>query len=282
MSKLEDGILFSSTKIENINKYIAENINPCLYLAAYYIPKTHPSNNDYEGLFWCAVTNINTLFRDCMPNFTELIKIFEEHNLATKDEKDILIEYEKTINKLRSVYCHNQNATIYSEHGSTIKKARLFFSCFHDFDYDDDIFFTIPPLSNEKWRHCLNEVNEQADYCINDLMLKIFKKISVYSNKNAVVEKWIDLLAQWFNKNQLLFPTIKEELLLKANAKPLNKQPTIDKEYVDTFIKNIKSSIKNQGSNIENEYKKIINDMTSPALPYTTIKILYDKYEYKI
>lgn len=211
-----NSVVFSKRKIENLNKYVQENIDPRLYLFAYYNPKSKGSKSA-ELDFWKGVTNIYGLFQDCAAFIKreedDLLAVFVKHGAVKETEMKKLRNFINKINAFRTVFSHNV-CTEYSKDAYNMRLCQEYFSN----SLKEEIILnevTDVTLSEKQWEMMLDTLNEEFENCIN-ILNGCLLEVSTSIQKGAIIEEWIELILEWYKRkfNDLLYRAIYNQFQL--------------------------------------------------------------------
>jgi len=101
-----------------------------LFIADAFVPKPVPTDASNEIRFWYDITNINSLFMDCMQYVfktekmkyfrspyeltkngepsSSLLKIMQDYQIISSEKRKTIEKFVRAIKELRSCFCHNK------------------------------------------------------------------------------------------------------------------------------------------------------------------------------
>jgi hypothetical protein len=280
-------IVFDIVIAEELNK-MAMEIDNRLYLFAYYCPKQNLNISD-EHKFWCGVTNLYGLFWDCAPFINtrrdtskSLVDLFMEHKFVSINESKTIRSFLKYVSSLRAVFCHNCTEDNYFSRLDQKRVKQLFMQLCGSYPCDIEKMETIG--DNSHWKKALNWLTNEADKCI--FILKgILEKVKISTNKNIIVNNWLEAIASWYKNNDSLLNTVlydKYNLMCLIQFPNPNSRPILNQSQI---IKGWKHTIVGEQTN-EDKWKNrclaIVLSMDKPALPCEVMRKNINQAELKL
>lgn len=273
-----NSFIFSKNKIEDMNEFIRENIDPRLFLFAYYNPKAKGEVKEVELNFWRGITNMYGLFQDCAAYIKggekDLLCILLTYKIISKqNEKDLRCFIDK-VNAFRTVFSHNIYAG-YSKDARNIRLCQDFFG--HALD-EEIILNDISDLNlkENQWEIALNFLINESEKCI-DILLEALKQISTDPQKSAIIEKWIELIMDWYKRkiDDLLYKAIDNQFrfycVLHMKYESINDRYHPIKEWLDIEKSNILEKVNdiNSSNNVKSmlplEFFNALIEETNPC-----------------
>lgn len=186
-----NSLMFDEQPVEELNAKIAEEIDPRLYLATEYNPKRISSNTSSEHAFWIAVTNIYGFFFDC----AGYVKINNDYVLNLLDDKGKIKNFIELI-EMRHLFCHNM-----SPNSRKTNKQLDDFNKFLKEQVHQEV--SIPyelSLSYKEWEKMTLHLCIEFQQCF-DILSKSIDKIAKHSQKEEIVNKWLNAIIKWYEKS---------------------------------------------------------------------------------
>lgn len=258
MDKMHESPIFCTTKIEEINSLIQNEIDSRLYFAAYYSPKVMSSkSNEYN--FWCGVTNLYGLFKDCSIQ-KNLLQLFKKYDILDVGTEQKAINFFHFIMDLRSIFSHNsskENITSSMHYKKFIKfvKEHLHTQMPNTLPYSIS-------LSNEDWLILLKALSAKTDKYLKTINTTL-EKIQKSDNKDKIISEWISLIATWYSASNVLHIVLTDTYrLIKAAGKTILSK----NEWINTVEKNMPEK-----ENLQKAYVKYISEWKDIALPFEIV-----------
>lgn len=197
---MNKSIAFSREKINKINSYLSKIGNGKLFLVKNYYPKPFEQDDSLLKLnFVIMLTNISSLFYDCMPwffskdsnttNCDESMILEKITNIHYSDLKDQVFK----IKKIRNIICHNTMPQDYS-----------YISCFlNNYNISKSIkTWSDFQLRKEEWEICINNILSPIDTYFDSLLsfLETAKLSEIIYNEAS----WFEILKQAYQDTNFL------------------------------------------------------------------------------
>ena len=262
-------VAFNTDPISKINELINKNIDPRLFLAAYYAPK-HLSDSAPEYVFWCAVTNVYGLFRDCA-NFIDrgdhysLLQVMSRDGLISEADRTQIARHISLICDLRSIFCHNISDQFSADNHQFQKLISFLQNDLGLAPAPKDLPYRID-LEEKDWETALSYICAETDSCLS-LLEKGIVQIRTKPNRADIIDNWLTGIALWYeNHGSLIYRTAHDyySFMGLQNGRRVGNR----KKCVTTWLKNYQPVWRKQ-------YLSEMKLMNEPALPLeTTWRIL--------
>ncbi|MDD6627793.1 MAG: hypothetical protein PUF03_06035 [Lachnospiraceae bacterium] len=255
-----NSVIFSKKKIEDINKYIQDNIDSRLYLFAYYNPKAK-GNKSAELDFWKGITNVYGLFQDCAAfikrDKNSLLDVFVTYGALQENDANKLREFINIINAFRAMFSHN----VCMEYSTDANNMRLCQSLFSKTLQQEIVINDINEiaLQEKQWEIVLGVLFDEAEQSIH-ILYEALQEVSKSAQKDAIVKVWINLILEWYERkfDDLLYRATYNQFMLYCTLH-LKSRRIYDKRMpVKEWIRCKGASIREKMNDIYNKDKLCI------------------------
>lgn len=212
---MNDSICFSCVPANALNEK-AHEIDPRLYLFAYYEPKPLEKNDNARIQFFTAIINLYGLLWDCGPFVHKsLMRSLKDNPLANilpdvEWQKKKLIVFRcqdlaDIVSAFRSISCHNSS-------GELLLNREHFKSANDWIHYHCHIYHSYDELTQDDWNKMISQLVVEANCFVEDIenCLDILSNCRDTPRFEIARESWLKAIA----RNYLTNP----ELLLSAMA----------------------------------------------------------------
>ncbi|GHT53112.1 hypothetical protein FACS1894106_3420 [Spirochaetia bacterium] len=244
---------FSPDKVNALNIKMA-NIQPYLFFAAYYTPKQPSEKSSYEYLFWCALTNIYALFKDCANYLNTWMYVLKRNNIISEEGLNSVKKNIDLICDLRSVFCHNSCK-------ESKNNVNAFQSLTDILSIKSNLPYRLKP-DECQWENALKMICVQSDKCLSFLSAIIDQN----STNQVFLDTWADSVAKWYTNSNYIWESARDYYQMKSIK---SRKQDINNECINNWRNTFLSNDK--------EFKRVIRNMNGKALPFETADLLLNE-----
>jgi len=226
---VKNSIAFDINVVERLNKK-AVQIDPRLFLFAYYQPKLLPKNSDARMCFYTAVLNMYGLLWDCGKIVQH--QLFGLNHINHRPSTIQMLVYmnlkdcEKffsIILNVRTCICHNNSDYLYF---NQVKR----YGCKQYLENTAGASITLYSYDESQWERICQDFLDRCKWFVSilDNFLDQILKETDPKRKNIIVKYWIYSISKWYQEDiNLITHVLADRYKLKALTSIRNKNTIV-------------------------------------------------------
>lgn len=218
-----DSICFQTTPVDELNR-LAAQIDPRLYFAVYYQPKSWIEDESPRYNFRTMATNLYGLFHDCgnfirvisvhvMPGVVDYLNTVTSFTTLSDEDKEVLCQSDinkrysgwmAVVEAWRSVFCHNNNdqQSLNLDATGTVLNWCDSEVPFLSMNVSMTAFDSI---AGEDWALLMKKMvreTHEVQWCLEKCLLTVASMPEGTFIKQKIVKCWMDDLVHWYMTKQ--------------------------------------------------------------------------------